>query len=100
MSDDVRDRIVKVLCDNLPMSVDTYLGMAVADVLIRELPELSSKRSQCHPVYEVGGAFQAHDPRNCGEHRTVGERSWCHDCREWCYPDEGCVGCRYPDGVD
>lgn len=28
-----------------------------------------------------------------GEHRTVGPiRAWCHDCREWCYPEYPCIG--------
>jgi hypothetical protein len=46
-------------------------------------------------VYDAAGNFQGHDPRPCGEHRTVGEhRAWCFQCREWCYLDEGCLGCR------
>jgi hypothetical protein len=43
--------------------------------------------------------FEGHQPRECGEHRTVGpHRAWCFDCREWCYPDEemACKGCRIP----
>lgn len=24
------------------------------------------------------------------EHRTVGGRSWCFDCGEWCYPSLAC----------
>lgn len=43
--------------------------------------------------------FYGHQPRECGEHRTVGpHRAWCHDCGEWCYPDPGmaCGGCRTP----
>jgi hypothetical protein len=29
-------------------------------------------------------------------HQTVGLRTWCIDCSEWCYPDpgNGCVRCR------
>jgi hypothetical protein len=39
--------------------------------------------------------FDGHQPRECGEHRTVGShRAWCFDCTEWCYPGEGCKGCR------
>jgi hypothetical protein len=39
--------------------------------------------------------FEGHNPRECGEHRTVGEhRAWCHECAEWCYPGDGCKGCR------
>lgn len=40
--------------------------------------------------------FEGHQPRDCGEHRTVGaHRAWCHDCSEWCYPriDMACKGC-------
>jgi hypothetical protein len=43
--------------------------------------------------------FEGHQPRECGEHRTVGpHRAWCFDCGEWCYPDEdmACKGCRIP----
>lgn len=41
--------------------------------------------------------FEGHDPRECGEHRTVGpHRAWCYDCREWCYPDSPCKGCELP----
>jgi hypothetical protein len=46
--------------------------------------------------------FEGHEPRNCGEHRTVGpHRAWCYDCSEWCYPGPineagACNGCRVP----
>ena len=43
--------------------------------------------------------FTGHQPRECGEHRTVGpHRAWCFDCGEWCYPDGemACKGCRIP----
>lgn len=44
--------------------------------------------------------FEGHQPRECGEHRTVGpHRAWCYDCSEWCYSydrDAGCKGCRIP----
>jgi hypothetical protein len=43
--------------------------------------------------------FEGHEPRRCGEHRTVGHRAWCHDCREWCYPEDGCANCK-PDVDD
>jgi hypothetical protein len=42
-------------------------------------------------------AFTGHQPRECGEHRTVGpHRAWCFECSEWCYPAiaQGCKGCR------
>lgn len=38
-------------------------------------------------------SFAGHPARACGEHRTTGERAWCHDCAEWCYPSTGCRGC-------
>lgn len=25
-----------------------------------------------------------------GEHYTTGDRAWCLDCREWCYPNAVC----------
>lgn len=38
--------------------------------------------------------FEGHTPRECGEHRTVGEhRAWCYDCSEWCYPSSPCARC-------
>lgn len=45
--------------------------------------------------------FHGHQPRECGEHRTVGtHRAWCYQCQEWCYPStsEGlpCRGCELP----
>lgn len=49
-------------------------------------------------VYAADGMFEGHQPRGCGEHRTVGSRAWCFDCSEWCYPDSGCIRCRYPEG--
>jgi hypothetical protein len=49
--------------------------------------------------FDTAGNFIGHEPRACGEHRTVGEhRAWCFDCKEWCYPEEGCIRCRYPEG--
>jgi hypothetical protein len=40
--------------------------------------------------------FEGHDGRECGEHRTTGQRAWCHSCTEWCYPDGPCKGCELP----
>jgi hypothetical protein len=40
--------------------------------------------------------FAGHEPRECGEHRTTGERAWCYSCSEWCYPEAGCKGCHVP----
>jgi hypothetical protein len=45
------------------------------------------------------GNFVGYEPRECGEHRTVGpHRAWCFDCTEWCYPDPvmACKGCELP----
>lgn len=38
-------------------------------------------------------AFEGHEGRECGEHRTTGGRAWCHDDSEWCYPGQPCRGC-------
>lgn len=40
--------------------------------------------------------FDGHAGRECGEHRTTGQRAWCHGCSEWCYPDSPCKGCELP----
>lgn len=43
--------------------------------------------------------FEGHEPRECGEHRTVGShRAYCYDCHMWCYPriEVACHGCRNP----
>ena len=41
--------------------------------------------------------FDGHPDRECGEHRTLGRRAWCHDCSEYCYPGTGgCKGCELP----
>ncbi len=41
--------------------------------------------------------FEGHQPRDCGEHRTLGShRAWCYDCSQYCYPDAGCNGCEIP----
>lgn len=38
--------------------------------------------------------FEGHEPRYCGEHRTVGpHRAWCWQCTEWCYPEQLCARC-------
>lgn len=46
---------------------------------------------------ERGRLFVGWEPRECGEHRTVGDyRAWCFDCSEWCYSheiDAACKGC-------
>lgn len=45
-------------------------------------------------VFDELGHFLGHEPRECGEHRTVGEhRAWCFADSEWCYPTEPCRGC-------
>ena len=40
--------------------------------------------------------FQGRTPRECGEHRTLGERAWCYDDREYCSPYLPCRGCELP----
>jgi hypothetical protein len=40
--------------------------------------------------------FEGHPDRECGEHRTLGGRAWCHDCTEYCYPGGPCKGCELP----
>lgn len=48
------------------------------------------------PVHDAEGRFYGWEPRECGEHRTVGDhRAWCFNCSEWCYPhiDIACKGC-------
>jgi hypothetical protein len=58
-----------------------------------------STREPAQPIYTAGGNFNGHRPRACGEHRTVGpHRAWCYQCGEWCYPNDGCIRCRYPSG--
>lgn len=46
---------------------------------------------------EHGSLFVGWEPRECGDHRTVGDyRAWCFDCGEWCYSreiDMACKGC-------
>lgn len=45
-------------------------------------------------VFDDHGWFFGFEPRECGEHRTVGEhRAWCFDCSEWCYPKAPCIRC-------
>lgn len=45
-------------------------------------------------------AFVGWQPRECGEHRTVGDyRAWCFQCSEWCYSATigmACKGCEIP----
>ena len=40
--------------------------------------------------------FEGHQGRECGEHRTTGQRAWCFDCTEWCYDHVPCKGCELP----
>ena len=45
-------------------------------------------------VFDEHNCFFGHEPRECGEHRAVGEhRAWCFDCSEWCYPRVPCIRC-------
>jgi hypothetical protein len=42
--------------------------------------------------------FEGRQPRECGEHHSVGSRAWCFDDSEWCsgYPEGACRGCELP----
>ena len=40
--------------------------------------------------------FEGLPGRECGEHRTLGARAWCHTCSEYCYPESPCRGCELP----
>lgn len=45
-----------------------------------------------HPQHGI--LFEGFEPRECGDHRTVGSyRAWCFDDTEWCYPSTPCRGC-------
>jgi hypothetical protein len=45
-----------------------------------------------HPQHGI--LFEGFEPRECGEHHTVGSyRAWCFDDTEWCYPSTPCRGC-------
>jgi len=52
---------------------------------------------QYEPCADGTPCFVGWEPRECGEHRTVGDyRAWCFDCSEWCYSaqiDMACKGC-------
>lgn len=37
--------------------------------------------------------FEGLDPRECGEHRTLGRRAWCFACSQYCSPTVLCNGC-------
>lgn len=51
-------------------------------------------QADSEPMWDEHGNFLGHEPRECGEHRTVGSyRAWCFDCGEWCYPGDPCVRC-------
>lgn len=39
------------------------------------------------------GRWEGFEQRECGEHRTLGGRAWCFDCREYCAPGTPCLGC-------
>jgi hypothetical protein len=47
-------------------------------------------------VAPSGEHFHGLPGRECGEHRTLGGRAWCHDCTEYCYPEGPCRGCELP----
>jgi hypothetical protein len=41
-------------------------------------------------------AWAGAEERECGDHYTSGNRAWCGDCSEWCYPQIPCKGCELP----
>ena len=53
--------------------------------------------AQYEPCADGSPRFVGWEPRECGEHRTVGDyRAWCYDCTEWCYSSKiemACKGC-------
>ena len=45
---------------------------------------------------ETDARFEGHYPRECGEHRTLGQRAWCFECSEYCSPHAPCTRCELP----
>lgn len=43
--------------------------------------------------FDPDESFVGHKPSACGTHRTTGDRAWCFECKEWCYPNGPCMGC-------
>jgi len=41
----------------------------------------------------MSARWEGYTPRECGEHRTTGQRAWCFDCQEWCSLGLPCRGC-------
>ena len=40
--------------------------------------------------------FKGLPERVCGDHFTTGQRAWCFDDSEWCFPNAPCRGCEIP----
>ena len=57
---------------------------------------MPDERPIADTVRDEHGCFVGHPGRDCGEHRTTGDRAWCFDCSEWCYPSMPCVRCEAP----
>lgn len=45
------------------------------------------------PTRDESDYFCGWWPRECGEHRTTGDRAWCYACAEWCSTASPCVRC-------
>jgi hypothetical protein len=60
-----------------------------------DLAAIKARSETATPLRDEREYFIGWEPRTCGEHRTVGDRAWCYDCREWCYPkiELRCAGC-------
>lgn len=60
-----------------------------------DLAAIKARAEAATALRDEWGYFIGWEPRTCGEHRTVGDRAWCYDCREWCYPkvELRCAGC-------
>lgn len=99
MAEDPRvKRLRRVVFNGGPFPDGIHLDREDAESVIRELNAVDPLRvilaEPYKPLFDLDANFTGFEDSVCGEHRTVGSRAWCHDCHEWCYPDEGCMGCR------
>jgi len=65
------------------MNVSPYIADVLAEAPSREPV----------PHRDEHGYLDGWVPRECGEHRTTGDRAWCFDCSEWCSTASPCVRC-------
>lgn len=61
--------------------------------LYQSLRDIVTMNPVSAPIVDENECFHGFQARDCGEHRTVGTRAWCHDCSEWCYPSTPCARC-------